>query len=190
MSQILIHTQVEVDEKQLEKILAMVDEEASPAEKVGGLAQTALVALADGGMMLDPLTMRAMEQSIGQPIEGQDQLLALVEEGAGQAGGKLTLRWSVDPVYLPTMQNMADFQGRTVQEIAQNCLDTAVDSGWLIGEVLPNPERVLMSKEDKAALVAVLGSDFTDGTQLAELLKQNLGMTSPFDEVPQIAAAE
>jgi len=187
MPKTLIHTQIELESEQIEKLTSMVEEEASVAEKVGGLAQTALTDLANGGMMLEPITMRALEQSIGQAIEGQGQILSLVEAGAGQADGRMVLKWSIDPTYMPQLEAMATFQECSVLELAQRTIDTCVDQGWAIGDVQPMPERVLMSKEDKSAIEQVLGGAFTNGTELSQLLKVALGMTSPFTEEPLAA---
>jgi hypothetical protein len=181
--EVLIHTQVSLTQDQVKKLCAD-DPDANVGERISGIATYSLQCLADGGMVVKPLEMRAIEQSIGQAVASGEEILPFIEAGSERAGGKLRAVWYVDPAYEEQLRQMAEFQNRPVDEIVQAAMDEAVDNGWLLGEVLPPPRRVLMTPDDYNALKDILGSDFSNGTELADLVKKSTGATSPFmDEV-------
>lgn len=186
--EVLIHTQVSLTQDQVKKLCAD-DPDANVGERISGIATYSLQCLADGGMVVKPLEMRAIEQSIGQAVASGEEILPFIEAGSERAGGKLRAVWYVDPSYEETIRQMAEFQNRPIDEIVQGMMDEAVDQGWLIGEVLPPPARVLMPPEAKARLVSILGKDFSNGAELADLIEHALGATSPFGEEPAPAVS-
>ena len=178
---VILHIPLKMSQTRLDALCGVIDGDALATDKIASCATRVLESLADGGLLLEPQQVKSIEESTGQQVASAEDLLPLVEAGAGRAHGKLTVIAEIDPCYEETMQNMADFQGCSKEEVAQRCFDEALDQGWLTGEITPSPARVLMSAEDKKALVEVLGGDFDNGTELAALVMKALNPTVTFD---------
>lgn len=178
----LIRTEISLSETRIERLCKAVGPDMPVAETITGIAIHALEAIADGGIMLTPADVDLMSQSIGQPVLGVEDILPLVESGAGMRGGHHRYWVDFDPVDYPVLAQRAEFQGVSVEEICQRVMDEVRDNGWFF-EVNPSTQRVLMTKEDKTELEGLLGKGFSNGTELAVLIKEALGASSPFSDL-------
>ena len=162
-------------------LLAGMDGEGSPAEKLLGAATGALITLAEGGMMLSAAITSRISEIVGEDID-PEQLPALVEQALSRRGGKLCGYYEIDPAYEEALREIADQQGVEISALIQDMMDTAMDNGWLYS-IDPRPQQVLMTQEDHAQLESMLGEKFTTGSELAALVRQALGATASLLEV-------
>ena len=167
---------------QVANIAKLMGGEGTETEKVVAAAQGTLQDIAGGGLVLTGKDISVIEQSAGVSIGNVDDVLEMAESSTGRKGGKLAGWWEVDPTYEETITQMAEFQGREVHELVQSTIDTCVDNGWLYGEVVPNPERVLMPPDAKKELEELLKGQFSNGSELANLIREALGVNSTFIE--------
>jgi len=186
---ILIPVTLTVSQKQVDELMKRLPGDAGPGPAIAAYANSLVCALADGGMILRPDEVDRIEQSIGQEIGGVDDIVPLLEAGAGRSGGKLRGFWEIDPTYEPAIASKAEFQEIPVNELVQRVIDECVDQGWLLGDIIPQPQRVLMTPEDHQRLVDELGGQFYNGTELAAMIHAKLGMTEASAEESSTEAA-
>lgn len=185
----IINVDVPLSDAQLKVLAEGALGEGTPADKVRGVTVTIMQQLADGGMMLSPLDMKKIVQSTGiDPASGSD-LLPFLAKGTGRRDGMRIVEVVLDPVYESAYEEIAKFQGRTLDDLFNDVVRQILDNEWVY-EVNPRPAAVLMAPEDKAELEDLLGAKFENGTALIKLLRNALGADNPLqlaednDKVP------
>lgn len=139
--------------------------------KLSGIATGVLAHVADGGMVIDPITMGRITDLVGE-ITNCEDLVPHIEKSTGRRDGCLVAEWLIDPTYEPMLRGIAESQGRTVQEIVQDGMNYAMGQGWLY-EVTAQPEKVLFAEEDMVAVREILGKERVTGTDIAKFIREN-----------------
>ena len=174
-----------ITEANCKKITAMIErEDLSEAQKVGGVALQLLNDLAEGGMMLKSDDMEAIRQATGIDVESGADLIAPLSEATSRKSGMLMIPYYVDPSVEAAYQNIADMQSRTVQELFQEVTDFVIENE-MVYNLLPQqrPDAVYMTPAARAELVGVLEGEFSNGTELAKLVKKFIGADGLFEGV-------
>ena len=102
----------------------------SDPEKINGIATALLQSQARGGMMLGRECME-MIQAVTGPLNEDADIVPWVEKAANKDGGTTIVSWRVDPTYYPLLEQIAEGQGRTVDQVCQDSMDWVTGQGWL-----------------------------------------------------------
>lgn len=177
-STVRFNLQVDLDQEQIPVLTGLVAGDQNDTQKLVTLVSSLLKDTWGGGLMLSPEEMARITEATGLDPESGEDLIPLLSEAAGRSEGKLSFRVSVDPVYEEYYREPAEMQGRTVQELIQEIVDTVMDGDPLqynVGSLAGYPEVIRMTQNDKAALEKLLGAKFQTGTDLAKLIQESLG---------------
>jgi len=158
-------------------IVNRVAGDLTETQKVGLVATQYLTDIAEGGLLLTNEELHRIAESTGVEATCGEDLLTVIAEGSGREEGKLKVPIIIDPAYESAYEEVAQSQGRTIQEILQETVDVVMDREWVY-ELIPSnrPEQVLMSPAVKRELEEILGEKFSTGMDLAGLVKKALGM--------------
>ncbi len=137
--------------------------------------------LLDGGMMISPDSMERIRGMFDDPEVTPDDLITRLQDGANRKQGKVCGYWELDPAYLEPMKAIANLRGETVDQIVQECMNVAIDQGWLYTIENP-PQRMVFAPGDYKFLQDVLGTGTPTGEDLCEFLRMRQGITDLFDE--------
>ena len=161
--------EIELTDAQIKAINKRLAVEMSDAEKIAGLAASALEDLADGGIVLSGAIMRQITAVAGA-VENTQQLVSLVEQGQSMNSGRKGYTWYPDPTYTPVLEENASVQGSTVDQLVQDFMDYGVGQGW--GYALsPDVSTVFFSKADMEYLRKDIGKPQITGTDIAEWVR-------------------
>ena len=139
------------------------------ASKVEALAQGFFTDMLLGAIMMSPIEVKKMEETIGKEVFPSD-IMEQFQRGVGRREGRLEFTIALDPADEGPVQAAAEFQGCTIKDVLQKCWQEA----WYQGEFYNRSnfsQHVAMTHEDKKELAAILGKDFSNGTELAGLVK-------------------
>ena len=153
-----------------DKILAMIPGDSQPGQKIAAACDGLIADIAEGGLMLPGDHV----ERITAVLEGADPdgIVKAVEASAGMDEGQVVIRWRVDPSFVGPIQEKADVQGLTLDQVIQNMMDTATAAGWFY-DFNPMPRSVFMTQEDDAVLTELLGKPEFTGADLVEWLQSN-----------------
>jgi hypothetical protein len=152
-----------------DKLLALIPGDDPEGQKIGGVVDGLLSDLGDGGMMLSPSDVERIRTAV--PEAGPDEIISACEESAGMEDGQVVIKWSMDNTMFEPLQQVADQQGVTVQECAQNMMDYAVSNGWFY-EILLTSKALWFDPAQYASLKKLTGMEDLTGEQLVTLLEQ------------------
>lgn len=159
-----------IDQKHMDAIAGSVPGEGSAGHKTAQVALGLLEQIAEGGMMLPPLIVAKMRESLGKDPELTD-ILDQFEKGVGRRGGQLSITISLDPVHEQTLREAAKFNNFATPELyMQNLWDTFWDNGW-VHDTIPAPVCVRMTPQDFSDLQDLLGKGFSNGTELVAAIR-------------------
>ena len=179
--------EVELEDADVEKVVASLDQPLSTTQKLGCIAGGLLADLAGGGIMVSPEHAARVRSVL--PEADANSIAEQVERAAGRHGESLILEWEVDPTYVPYMEEIAQARGCTVREVLQQMMDFTIGQG--IVENLPEePRRLTVTEEDYRFLRQLLGKENIFGADLVQWARNQTG--SPFDEpsADDVAAEE
>lgn len=165
--QVDVAVTVTVEKDAYEKILSLIEGDGPPAQKVASLCNGILEDLASGGMMLGGPDMQRIRETLRDADAAS--IIEAVEESSGMDEGQVVVRWRVDPTLTGPLQQIADQQGMTVDEVTQNLMDTAVSQGWFY-DFNPQPHSIFVDHADYVKIAKVIGDDQFTGTDLMALL--------------------
>lgn len=164
---------VSVNKNVVDAIAPAGAEQAEAARSVGEYASWALGELADGGLLLSASDVARMEEAVGN-LKSPADIVTAMESGHSRKEGKVIIPWSVDPVYLPNLEEIAETTGRSVEGLLQDVMDTAMSKGWLY-EWNPEPVPLMFSEDDLAEIAEIIGVDAPTGTDIASFIRQQTG---------------
>lgn len=167
---VLINVDLALTRDQVEALVGAVPGDDAPARKISGIAVGCLVDLVAGGILLPPSAVARMREALKE-TPTVDVVVEQFEKGVGREMGKLSIVVGLDPAYEGILQEAAQFNGMTIQEMIQNSWDTAWDNGWLY-DPHDRVQRVLMTTEQKQELETLLGKTFANGTELYAAVKE------------------
>jgi hypothetical protein len=165
--QVDVAVTVTLERDAYEKIQALIEGDAAPAQKIAGVCNGLLEDLAAGGMMLSGSDMERIRETLRDADAAA--IIEAVEESSGMDEGQVVVRWRVDPTLTGPLQQIADQQGMTVDEVTQNLMDTACDQGWFY-QFNPQPHAIFVDHADYVKIGAVIGNEQFTGADLMALL--------------------
>ncbi len=154
-------------------------------------AQSVILRLIDdqtaGGLMLNVREVKRITDSTGlDPSCGED-LLPFLQAGTGRTDGCLTVPVKVDPAYEPGLQDIATVRGTDIAGVLRDTVHMVLDNSWY--EHLPvQPAHIMMTEADHAGMQELLGGKFTNGTELAALIRKALNTEGGIFNEPEPAA--
>lgn len=170
---------LQLDESESEQVINMVDDPAldTDSKKIGAVAVTCLKELANGGVLLTAAEVEHIAASTGVRLSCAEDILPFVANGSGYSGGKMVVHIEIDPADVEAHEGIARTQDRTVQELFQETLNSALDQEWDY-QLTPEqrPLRILMSPREAEELSTMLGGKFSTGRELSALLRGALDM--------------
>jgi hypothetical protein len=172
-----------------DKLMKLVEGDLPPAQKIERVVNDLVQDLADGGLMLSGVEMRRIQEA--SPGAGPDEIIDAIEESQGLEDGQVVIKWSVDPTLIEPLQNIADTQGNTIQEVIQNLMDTAASEGWFY-DFNPKPRTFFLEESDHKLLEEAMGQDNPTGTDVMKWLVKNGLVNDPkaLDELFDAAETE
>lgn len=181
----IFNVDLPLTEGQAQKIYELVTEEGlTEAQKIGGVALGLLQHQAEGGLMLKSAEIDAIEQCTGVALEEGIDLIPILSEATGRVEGKLMIPYYVDPADEAGYQAIADAQGRSIEEVFQEITTYVMDNEMVYNVMPPNrPEAVYMLPATKQELEGILEGTFSNGTELAALVKKFIGADGLFEGV-------
>jgi hypothetical protein len=161
---------INLSEHNVNLLLASAKQSGPSSQIIGRMAAGVLTEIAEGGVLLPKSVVDRIVEMMGSLSNPRD-LIPVVEKAYNRKDGQVAAEWRIDPIYMPYLEDAAISQGRTVQQLIQDCMDTAMDKGWLY-ELDPQPHRLLITAEDMEALRGALGKDDVHGSDLVEYILQ------------------
>lgn len=182
MDSVQVPVTVALPQAAYDKLMTLVEGDLPPVQKIEKVVNDLVQDLADGGLMLSGIDMKRIQEAA--PGAGPDEIIDAVEESQGLEDGQVVIKWAVDPTLIEPLQNIADTQGTTVQDVVQNMMDTASSEGWFY-EFNPKPHVVFVNVEDFKSIAALLGKEHPTGVDLVKWLQKEGHIENPkeMDEV-------
>ena len=117
---------------------------------------------AQGGIMVQPSKISYLTELTGLPIVSQVDIVDVVENSVrrGSAAGDLRVVMDVDPAFAPALEDLAQAQGRTVNEIVKECLEIVLQNSWLYSIELTGGSVPLLA-EQRRELELIMGCEVT-----------------------------
>jgi len=166
-----------LDPKHVKALVESLPGNDSKTMKLAALAMGTMEDLATGGILLPPLVVRQLTESLGRPVAVED-IVEQFQRGTSRIEGKIEVRFPIDPADEEPLRDSAQFNGfllpdgrPDVNAYLKNLWDTAMDHGWLHQHV-SGTKRVLMLPQDYENLEKLLGGSFENGTELAALIQK------------------
>jgi hypothetical protein len=154
-----------------QQISALVKKGENTAPKLGGVATWLLSDLAKGGLMLEPGVAKQISKYLKNVNWNGADLLPIVERGVGMQGDNFIATWKIDPTYEPMFRELAENQGRTVNELVQELMDWAAGQGWFY-QWEPEPKALRFTPEDYKMLAEATGKEDPTGTDIASFVRE------------------
>lgn len=168
-------------------IASSVPGEAPMPSKIAMAALGLMEDVAEGGIMLPHLPVQRMTEALGRE-PGVNDIVEKFSIGCGRRGSSLAITIYLDPVDEPVAIEAARCNGfQDPQSYMQTMWNDAWERGWFHPVSIQNPHggnpvqlspndpmpaHVRMSAGDYAELKSFLGKDFSNGTELAALVKE------------------
>lgn len=130
-----------------------------------------LRALANGGVMVGHQSIKRIAQVTGAAPETQDDFIRIAEKSVRQRGDKMTFEWSVDPIYLGPMREMAQRMDVTMENLMQIMIDQVVQRGILFTLTPEDTQHLLLTGEQMKALQGILGIEHPTGADVVQAIE-------------------
>ncbi len=92
-----------------------------------------LSAYADGGLMLSGKDIQDMSDALGGDVTSSADIVNAVRNSVPEEDGQACYKVVIDPSLKPSIEEMADFQGVSVDQWMTNCWSHIITNGWLYG---------------------------------------------------------
>jgi hypothetical protein len=137
----------------------------TPTGIIAGLSQGAMQDLASGGAMLSPATIARLRGSLEDPYD-ESALVAAVEKGASKDGDATVIKYTIDPVYVTPLTDIAASNGMDLESLVQQCIGTCFEMGWFY-EIIIDGRTIRFTNEQYAAIRAKIGKEQVFGEDIA-----------------------
>ena len=108
---------------------------SSPVPAMESAATQFFDHMANGGFVLSPQEIDTIEKHYGKPINSTRDIIKATEAKAGLEDGLPTFKFSVDPGYLPPLEQRAREMGTTVEDLMRMVVEQAFYQQWIYGVV-------------------------------------------------------
>lgn len=153
---------------------------------LGRIARGNLNYLAAGGMMLDPMSAKRIEEVLpnAEPSDIADAMEKFKDRRHGQASYTL----EIDPAFLGPLEEVARSQGLEMRQTIQEAVNYIFAQGWLYAL----PQDIFATRfmpEDYEMIRQIMVVDHFTGTDLSEWIRQKFVMGSEETLPPASMAA-
>lgn len=100
-------------------------------ESVKAAAEYFIGHYSDGGIMLTSQQAAYLRKIAGDGISTGQKIIELVEQTIGRESGGFTIKATIDSALIEPAKETASAQGRTVEELLTECVNIALQNGWL-----------------------------------------------------------
>lgn len=170
-----LNFEVELRAEHIPVLVGMMDQVPGHTEiqYIRDMAESLLEQQATGGVLFTADEVKLVEESTGVTLDTAENLIPLLAENTGIAEGMHVVKVLIDPANYPAYEELARTQERTVDALVQEVVDMVQENEWVY-ELHPRPRQVLMTEDQAAELVVLLGSEFATGADLHRLVAQKL----------------
>jgi hypothetical protein len=144
MANITIPLQLTLPDAVFKSLQKLAGGKEDPTAEIKGWASWCLKSLAFGGMMLTGEQIQTIEKTTGEAVKNQDDILRKLQAGVAREDGQHTVKVSLDPALYPHLEETAQVQGRTPDELLTEIVNYAVTQGWMY-EWSPSGGTVMFS---------------------------------------------
>lgn len=130
-----------------------------------------LRAQANGGVMVTAQSIKRIAQVTGSVPTTPDDFVRIAEKSVRQRGDKLTFEWSVDPIHLGPMREMAQRMDVTMENLMQIMIDQVVQRGILFTLTPEDTQHLLLTGEQMKALKGILGIEHPTGADVVQAIE-------------------
>lgn len=126
-----------------------------------------------GGVMLKPSQAHYLSTLSGTIVKTAEDVITVVENGVNRhsASGNLVVTYSLDPAYAEPMEELAQQQGRTVEEIVQEAISVVFTNSWLYS-ISVEGGTLNFTREDREELERIVGHRPVTGSSLLGFLRR------------------
>lgn len=128
----------------------------APSDALSGMCSTFLENTADGGLALTPDQVTKIQQNYGKVIASSKDVVRATESQKNLSEGKSTFTFSVDPSFLPPLEQRAKEVGRPIGELMSDVVDWALFNNWIY-DVTYEGKRRTFSPAVEDALAKKIG---------------------------------
>jgi hypothetical protein len=149
--------ELKLDEKDVRLICTAVPGNFSDATKVGRVALSLLRDLSEGGLMIPGDAVSRLRKALSS-ID-PSEIVSAVEKSANRDGDHITFPVTVDPSWMPRLNEIAEVRGCPVIQIMQEVTGSVLAQNWLWDNVVPpEPPPVSFSRQDYESLRNVVSA--------------------------------
>ena len=160
-------TSIEISLTETERAaLAAMAPDRNPTEAIAGLAMGLLQDLAGGGTMLTPVAVSRLRTSVEDPFD-EDQIIGMAEKGARRFGDSVVVEYTIDPIYITPLEDVAKSNGMSLRDLVQSCIGSAFEMGWFY-EMNLDSRNIVLTVEQYNAIRSKLGREQIFGKDVAE----------------------
>lgn len=128
----------------------------SLTRKLEIMASTLLEEFADGAIVIPSDYSKRLDENLGKL--DYMQIVERLEKAAGRQGDQVILEMVVDPSNVPSLQQQADYQGKSLKELLKSHGDYIFCQGWL-GNRPPDGMHLSLTLPQYRALQEYMGKD-------------------------------
>lgn len=149
---ITIALQVNIRPEVFDRLTENFQGGVSPADALGGMCSVFLEKMSDGGVMLSPDEVSTIQKNYGKIIGSARDVVRATESQKNLEEGMGTYKFSIDPSFLPPLEQLSKEIGRPLNELMGDFIDMAIGNNWLYSIVYEGKRRTFSpDAEDKLA---------------------------------------
>lgn len=103
----------------------------APSDALSGMCATFLENTADGGVALSPDQVTTIQKNYGKVVTSAKDVVKATESQKNLSEGRGTFTFSLDPTFLPPMEQRAREVGRPIGELMSDVIDYALYNQWI-----------------------------------------------------------
>lgn len=128
--------------------------------------------IANGGILLGSKDIETMERSAGADVSCAKDVVNIVLSAKGKEDGQLTVRVQIDPAWQLAVEENAESQGWTVEEMLTNLVNWCLGNGMGYALTPSQGACIPLDENDYKSLSEFCGKkDFTSKDLLASIRK-------------------
>ncbi len=155
-----------------ESVVGNLEERAKGADlntAVKGLLEEFLIAFSGGAVVITPQDITRISKAVGEKVDTSAKIVKAAESGAGRKGSEYEFMLSIDPCWLPSVNEIARGRNSTVEEVIRECWQIATMNGWFYS-IQPNCLQFAFNEEDKRRVSEAMGKTPLTGRDIAEFI--------------------
>jgi hypothetical protein len=111
---------------------------------------------AEGGLMLPNSAIASIEKHTGHSVSTANEVVAAFLKAKDREDGQVVVKATVDPAFLPNLEEVAKWRDVTIHELATDMFNHAMAEGWLYS-FEPRCGSFRATEEDRAFMDSLMG---------------------------------